>query len=156
MAMKRVFLLVLVFLMTTVIGMNVAPAKAVQDDAFLLKIRNGTTLDISYLRFDLFFDALGPDGADQFAGIVYSTPQTGEDFYRCELIATHPEKMRFLRIELSYGVSELDPTDAVAQCWRGESGEEHHLLTLDFTPGLGKEYDLSLVGDGEEWALVTV
>ena len=69
-------------------------------------------------------------------------------------IATHPEKMRFLRIELSYGVSDLTPTEAVAQCWRGESGEEHHLLTLDFTPGLGKEYDLELRYDGDEWALV--
>ena len=154
MTVKRVFILVLVFLMTTVIGMNVAPAKAVQPDAFLLKIRNATTLDISYLRFDLFFDALGADGTDQFAGIVYSAPQAGEDFYRCELIATHPEKMRFLRIELSYGVSDLTPTEAVSQCWRGEGGEEHHLLTLDFTPSLGREYDLELRYDGEQWALV--
>ena len=150
--MKRVCVLVLVFLMATVIGIgSVALADPISSDAFLLKIRNSTTIDISYLRFDLFFDE--PDYADKPINSIFSAPKAGEDFYRCELIATHPEMMRFLRIELSYGVSELEPVEAVAQCWRGVPGEEHHLLTLDFTPRLGKEYDLRLVDDGDEWVL---
>lgn len=153
--MKRVFFVLLVLLALYGLLMGaVATADPVSADAFLLKIRNSTAIDISYLRFDLFFDE--PDYADKPINSVFSAPKAGEDFYRCELIATHPEKMRFLRIELSYGVSELSPLDAVAQCWKGQPAEEHHLLTLDFTPRLGKEYDLRLVDDGEEWVLEAI
>lgn len=154
--MKRVFivLLVVLALLHGLMMCTVADADTVSPDAFLLKIRNSTTIDMSYLRFDLYFDEA--EYADKPINSVFSAPQAGEDFYRCELIATHPEKMRFLRIELSYGVSELSPLDAVAQCWRGEPGEEHHLLTLDFTPMLGREYDLRLDADGEEWVLERV
>lgn len=133
MAMKRVIILVLVFLMTTVIGIcSGGVAEPVSPDAFLLKIRNGTTLDISYLRFDLFFDALGPDGADQFAGIVYSTPQAGEDFYRCELIATHPEKMRFLRIDLSYGVGN-DALEGIIRYGKSDNAHFHLIALFSFS-----------------------
>ena len=90
-----------------------------------------------------------------YAGLVCSRPNEGEDFFRFPFSLSSPEEPEDLRIECSYGVSDLAPEDAILQVMMGGTLEEHSLLTLDFTPERGKTYDLKLVSDGEEtWKLV--
>lgn len=117
-------------------------------DSFLLKIWDESGLPVSYLRFDVYIGG-------EYAGLVCSCPDEGEDFYRLPFSVSSPEEPADMRIECSYGVSDLAPEDAILKVMMGEQLEEHSLLTLDFTPECGQTYDLKLVPDGEEaWKLV--
>ncbi len=113
-------------------------------DSFLLKVHDQSGLEISYLRFDFYAD-------EQYMGYVCSTPDEGEDFYRCPYSTDNPEELKNLRIEVSYGVSDLNPEDAILQVMMGKEMEEHKLGTLgqEFEPG--KEYDIFLIREGEEF-----
>ena len=115
-------------------------------DSFLLKVHDQSGLEISYLRFDFY-------AGEQYMGYVCSTPDEGEDFYRCPYSTDNPEELKNLRIEVSYGVSDLDPEDAILQVMMGKEMEEHKLGTLgqEFEPG--KEYDIFLIGEGGEYQL---
>ena len=112
------------------------------DDSFLLKVHDQSGLEISYLRFDFY-------AGEQYMGYVCSTPDEGEDFYRCPYSTDNPEELKNLRIEVSYGVSDLDPEDAILQVMMGKEMEEHKLGTLgqEFEPG--KEHDIILIREGE-------
>ena len=112
------------------------------DDSFLLKVHDQSGLEISYLRFDFY-------AGEQYMGYVCSSPDEGEDFYRCPYSTDNPEELKNLRIEVSYGVSDLDPEDAILQVMMGKEMEEHKLGTLgqEFEPG--KEYDIILIREGE-------
>ena len=116
------------------------------DDTFLLKIHDRSGLDISYLRFDFY-------AGDQYRGYVCSSPNEGEDFYRCPYSTDDPEELKNLRIEVSYGVSDLSPEDAIIQVMMGKEMEEHKIGTLEQAFELGEEYDMSLIGDGETYQL---
>ena len=116
------------------------------DDTFLLKIHDRSGLDISYLRFDFY-------AGDQYRGYVCSSPNEGEDFYRCPYSTDDPEELKNLRIEVSYGVSDLSPEDAIIQVMMGKEMEEHKIVTLEQAFELGEEYDMSLIGDGETYQL---
>ena len=117
------------------------------DDSFLLKIYDRSGLDISYLRFDFYV-------GDQYRGYVCSSPNEGEDFYRCPYSTDNPEELKDLRIEVSYGVSDLSPEDAIIQVMMGKEMEEHKVTTLEQVFELGEEYNMSLIGDGETLQLI--
>lgn len=125
-----------------------ATAEEAGNDSFLLKIRNQTGPDMTYLRFDFYVGG-------EYRGYVCSVPDEGEDFYRCPYTIEKPEELKDLRIEVSYGKSDLEPEDAILHVMKGEPGEEHALQTLDLIPECGKIYELELVWDGENgWQLV--
>lgn len=113
-------------------------------DSFLLKVHDQSGLEISYLRFDFY-------AGEQYMGYVCSTPDGGEDFYRCPYSTDNPEELKNLRIEVSYGVSDLDPEDAILQVMMGKEMEEHKLGTIGQEFELGKEYDIFLIREGEEF-----
>ena len=139
-----------VFLCLCLLGSMSAFAEEEEADenSFLLKIRDESGLPVSYLRFDVYIGG-------NYAGMVCSCPNEGEDFYRFPFSVLSPEELADMRIECSYGVSDLAPEDAILRVMMGETPEEHSLMTLDFTPESGKTYDLKLVSDGEEgWKLV--
>ena len=115
-------------------------------DSFLLKVHDQSGLAISYLRFDFY-------AGEQYMGYVCSSPDEGEDFYRCPYSTDNPEELKNLRIEVSYGVSDLDPEDAILQVMMGKEMEEHKLGTLGQEFELGKEYDIFLIGEGGEYQL---
>ena len=117
------------------------------DDTFLLKIHDRSGLDISYLRFDFY-------AGDQYRGYVCSSPNEGEDFYRCPYSTDDPEELKNLRIEVSYGVSDLSPEDAIIQVMMGKEMEEHKVGTIEQEFELGKEYDIFLIGEGGEYQLI--
>ena len=120
----------------------------VDGNSFLLKVWNQSGIEFSYLRFDFY---LGED----YVGLICSCPNEGEDFYRVPYSAEDPEELEKLRIECSYGISDLSPEDAILQVMMGNPAEEHALLTLDFVPEAGQTYELNLVSDGEKgWMLV--
>ena len=130
------------------------PAEDVDDNAFLLKIWDESGLEISYLRFDFYLDE---DKEEQYVGLVCSSPNEGEDFYRCPYDVTDPESLENLRVEISYGISDLSPEDAIIQVMMGKPAEEHPLLTLDFIPECAHIYDLKLVSDEKDgWLLEPV
>ena len=80
-----------------------------------------------------------------------------EDFYRSPYSAETPDELKNLRIEMSYGVSDLSPEDAILQMMMGNPAEEHNLLTIDFVPECRKAYDMKLISDGEDgWQLVPI
>ena len=86
----------------------------------------------------------------QFADLKVDRPGEGEDKYKMR-----QEELKNLRIEVSYGVSDLDPEDAILQVMTGNPAEEHQLLTLDYVPECGRIYDMKLVSDGADgWLLV--
>ncbi|MBO4470828.1 MAG: hypothetical protein J5841_03660 [Clostridia bacterium] len=118
-----------------------------EDDNFLLKIYDRSGLDISYLRFDFYV-------GNQYRGYVCSSPDEGEDFYRCPYSTDNPEELKDLRIEVSYGVSDLSPEDAIIQVMMGKEMEEHKVTTLEQAFELGKEYAMSLIRDGETLQLI--
>ena len=111
-------------------------------DSFLLKIWDESGLPVSYLRFDVYIGG-------EYAGLVCSCPDEGEDFYRFPFSVSSPDELADIRIECSYGVSDLAPEDAILQVMMGKALEEHPLLTLYFMPEKGKTYDLKLIPDGE-------
>ena len=105
-------------------------------------------LKISYLRFDIYI-------GENYTGLVCSSPNEGEDFYRFPGSVDSPEELKDLRVEMSYGISDLSPEDAILQVMTGNPAEEHQLLTLDFIPEYGRIYDMKLVSDGADgWLLV--
>lgn len=116
------------------------------DDSFLLKIYDQSGLEISYLRFDFY-------AGEQYMGYVCSTPDEGEDFYRCPYSTDNPEELKDLRIEVAYGVSDLAPEDAILQVMMGKEMEEHKVGTIEQEFELGKEYDIFLIGEGGEYQL---
>ena len=115
-------------------------------DQFLLKAWNHSGIDFTYLRFDLY-------AGDEYRGLVASCPDEGEDFYRMSWTPGNPEDPELLRIEISYGVSDLPPEDAILQIMRGEPAEEHPLGILELVPEPGKVYKLFIAG-GEDAASV--
>ena len=116
------------------------------DDSFLLKIYDQSGLEISYLRFDFYV-------GDQYRGYACSSPNEGEDFYRCPYSTDNPEELKDLRIEVAYGVSDLAPEDAILQVMMGKEMEEHKVGTIEQEFELGKEYDIFLIGEGGEYQL---
>lgn len=125
-----------------------APAEEADSNSFLLRIRDESGLKISYLRFDIY-------AGENYTGLVCSSPNEGEDFYRFPGSVDSPEELKDLRIEMSYGISDLSPEDAILQVMTGNPAEEHQLLTLDFVPECGRIYDMKLVSDGADgWLLV--
>lgn len=133
-----------VFLCLCLLGCMTAFAEEAEpdDQSFLLKIRDGSGLPVTYLRFDVYIGG-------NYAGMVCSCPDEGEEFYRFPFSVSSPEELADMRIECSYGVSDLAPEDAILKVMMGEQLEEHSLLTLDFIPEKGKTYDLKRVPDGE-------
>ena len=53
--------------------------------------------------------------------------------------------MENLRIECSYGISDLSPEEAILQLMMGKPAEEYEVEGPDLKPEAGKIYDLSLV-----------
>ncbi len=147
---KRIMKKVLSFAVCLcLLGCAAASAEEIKPDSFLLRIWDESGLEISYLRFDMYL------GENDYIGLVCSTPDEGEDFYRFPYEVEDPESLKNMRIECSYGVSDLPPEDAILQVMMGNASEEHPLLTLDFIPECGRIYDLSLVSDGDGgWMLV--
>ena len=118
------------------------------EDSFLLKIRDRSGLEMSYLRFDLYV-------GEEYRGLICSCPNEGEDFYRAPCSVGDAEELKDLRVLVSYGVSDLSPEDAILQVMMGNPQEEHELLTLDFIPEYGQTYELNLVpDDAGGWLLV--
>ena len=125
-----------------------ASAEEADSNSFLLRIRDESGLKISYLRFDIYIE-------ENYTGLVCSSPNEGEDFYRFPGSVDSPEELKDLRVEMSYGISDLSPEDAILQVMTGNPAEEHQLLTLDFIPEYGRIYDMKLVSDGADgWLLV--
>ena len=118
------------------------------EHSFLLKVRDRSGLEITYLRFDLYV-------GEEYRGMVCSCPDEGEDFYRCPAVFETAEGREGVRIEVSYGVSDLAPEDAILEVMKGNPAEEHALTVIDPLPEGGAEYSLDLVPDGAEgWQLV--
>ena len=108
------------------------------EDTFLLKIWDQSGLKISYLRFDLYV-------GEEYRGLICSCPNEGEDFYRVPYTPETPDELENLRIEYSYGISDLSPEDAILQLMMGKPAEEHEVEGTELKPEAGKIYDLSLV-----------
>ena len=149
--MKRFLSVVAILsLVLCLLGCMSASAEEVDSNSFLLRIWDESGLAISYLRFDTY-------AGENYTGLVCSSPNEGEDFYRFPYSVDSSEELKDLRIEMSYGVSDLPSEDAILQVMMGNPAEEHKLLTLDFVPECGKVYDMKLVSDGEGgWLLVPV
>ena len=140
--MKKLLTWILCLCLLT--GTAALAEEAAGGDSFLLKVHDQSGLEISYLRFDFY-------AGEQYMGYVCSTPDEGEDFYRCPYSTDNPEELKNLRIEVSYGVSDLNPEDAILQVMMGTEMEEHKLGTLGQEFELGKEYDIFLIREGEEF-----
>ena len=116
---------------------------------FLLKVFDRSGIEkISYLRADYYV------GGER-RGYICSCPNEGEDFYRFPLGAASQDELKDLRVEFSYGVSDLSPEDAILEVMKGAVMEEHPLAVLDFVPEGGRTYRLNLEPDGAGgWKLV--
>ena len=118
------------------------------EHSFLLKVRDRSGLEITYLRLDFY-------AGDEYRGMVCSCPDEGEDFYRCPAAFETAEDREGVRIEVLYGISDLAPEDAILEVMKGNPAEEHALTVIDPLPEGGAEYSLDLVPDGEGgWQLV--
>lgn len=147
--MKRLLSVIAILsLVLCLMGCMTASAEEVDNDSFLLRIWDESGLTVSYLRFDTYV-------GESYTGLVCSSPNEGEDFYRFLYSVDSSEELKDLRVEISYGISDLPSEDAILQVMMGNPAEEHKLLTLDFVPECGKIYDMKLVSDGEDgWLLV--
>ncbi len=147
--MKRLLSVIAILsLVLCLMGCMTASAEEVDNDSFLLRIWDESGLTVSYLRFDTYV-------GESYTGLVCSSPNEGEDFYRFLYSVNSSEELKDLRVEISYGISDLPSEDAILQVMMGNPAEEHKLLTLDFVPECGKIYDMKLVSDGEDgWLLV--
>ena len=123
-----------------------AEEQAADENTFLVKVWNKSGEEFSYLRFAFFV-------GDRQLGYVLSCPNKGEDFYRVPCSPGNPEDLKDLRIEVSYGISELSPEDAILQAMMGNPAEEHPVGTLELEPECGQEYPLELTKDGDSWKL---
>ena len=124
-----------------------------EDDSILFKIWNLSMLqNIAYLRFDFYV-------GDEYRALTASCPNEGEDFYCCPFTPETPEELKDLRIECSYGISDLSPEDAIIQLMMGNPAEEHQVDLEDMAGcGLecGKVYHLALAGGSEYAALILI
>ena len=118
-----------------------AAEEAVSEDSFLLRIWNESGTEISYLHFDFYT-------GDILATTTASCPNEGEEFYRAECSMT-PEQLKDLRIRCAYGISALEPEEALMEFMKGNPGEEHPVAMPELKPENGRVYDLELVPDGE-------
>ena len=91
-----------------------------------------------YLRCDSFF-------GHEYREMIASCPNEGEDFYRVPYTLESLKELKDLRIECSYGVSDLSPEEAILQLMMGKPAEEHEVEGPELQPEAGKIYDLSLV-----------
>lgn len=123
----------------------------VSDLSFLLKIHDLSDLNIAYLRIDVWEKT---EEEYEYTGFILSSPDEGEDFYCFPVAVDDPAYLNSMRFDLSYGVSGLDPEDAMLNVMMGNPAEEYPLLTLDFVPECGQTYDRALVAapDGG-WSL---
>lgn len=115
-----------------------ALAEEMEKGSFLFRVWNRSGVEISYLRCDFFV-------GHEYKGLAASCPNAGEDFYRVPYTPETPEELENLRIECSYGVSNLSPEDAILQLMMGKPAEEHGVEGPDLQPEAGKVYNLSLV-----------
>lgn len=108
---------------------------------FFMKIYDNSGLEnVSYLRADVYQD-------DKLKYFTCSCPDTGEDFYRFFFDTDTAEDPKKMRIEFSYGISDLPPEEAILSVMSGTPPEEHKLLTQDIAAEGGKTYCLSLEAD---------
>ena len=114
--------------------------------SILLKIWNCSGLEISYLRFDIY-------RGNEPAAIVVSCPIDGEDFYRCPYTPESQKELDKLRIDYSYGISDLSPEEAVLQMMMGNPAEEHQLPAPELTLQCGETYNIILVRDQDSYIL---
>ena len=132
--MKKTLLLVMVlFLMG-----SFALAEEMEEGSFLSRVWNRSGVEISYLRCDFFI-------GHEYRGMIASCPNEGEDFYRVPYTPESLKELKDLRIECSYGVSDLSPEEAILQLMMGKPAEEHEVEGPELQPEAGKIYDLSLV-----------
>ena len=115
-----------------------ALAEEMEEGSFLFRVWNRSGVEISYLRCDFFI-------GHEYRGLIASCPNEGEDFYRVPYTTESPEELENLRIECSYGISDLSPEEAILQLMMGKPAEEHKVEGPDLKPEAGKIYDLSLV-----------
>jgi len=132
--MKRYLLLVLVLCL----AVSVVQAEEMEEGSFLFRVWNRSGVEISYLRCDFFI-------GHEYRGMIASCPNEGEDFYRVPYTPESLEELKDLRIECSYGVSDLSPEEAILQLMMGKPAEEHEVEGPELQPEAGKVYDLSLV-----------
>jgi len=132
--MKRYLLLVLVLCL----AVSVVQAEEMEEGSFLFRVWNRSGVEISYLRCDFFI-------GHEYRGMIASCPNEGEDFYRVPYTPESLEELKDLRIECSYGVSDLSPEEAILQLMMGKPAEEHEVEGPNLQPEAGKIYDLSLV-----------
>ena len=123
-----------------------ASAEETDGNSVLLKVRNCSDLKISYLRFDIY-------RGDVLAGIVVSCPNEGEDFYRCPYTPESQEELDDLRIEYSYGISDLSPEEAVMQVMAGNPAEEHNLPAPELILKCGETYSIILANSQDGYKL---
>ena len=123
------------------------------DDSILFKIWNLSMLrNIAYLRFDYYV-------GDEYRGMTASCPNEGEDFYCCPYTPESPEELKDLRIECSYGISDLPPEDAILQLMMGNPAEEHEVDLqdmADYVLECGKVYHFAFAGGSEYAALIVI
>lgn len=106
---------------------------------FLLKVYDRSGLaNVSYLRIDYY-------AGEEQLGFLCSCPDNGEDFYRFPIEVSRPEDLKAMKLELSYGSSDLPPEEAILQVLSGVPAEKHPLLTLDWAAESGKTYSMNLV-----------
>ena len=132
--MKRFLMLVLALCLAA----SVVQAEEMEEGSFLLRVWNRSGMEISYLRCDFFI-------GEEYRGLIASCPNEGEDFYRVPYTPETPEEPENLRIEYSYGISDLAPEDAILQLMTGKPAEEHEVGAPDLKLETGKVYDLDLV-----------
>ena len=151
--MKKILSLILCLCLAAGMWLAAAAEEQVGSNAFLLKIRDESGLEITYLRFDVY---VKEGDSEYYAGFACSCPNEGEDFYRFEYEAADAEELKNLRIEVSSVKSELPPEEAILRAMSEQPENGQHLLTLDFVPEGGKVYDLKLVpGEGDTWILAS-
>lgn len=117
-----------------------AYAEEENNDTTLLKIWDESGLEISYLRFDFYVGA-------EYRGFVCTCPDEGEDFYRCPVSVQSAEELKDLKIKCSYGVSDLEPEDAILQVMMGKEMEEHEIGELEMELEEGQEYEMRLAAE---------
>ena len=123
-----------------------------EDDSILLKVWNLSYLNISYLRFDYYV-------GDEYRSMTASCPNEGEDFYCSPYTPEDPEELKDLRIECSYGISDLSPEDAILQLMMGNPAEEFPVDLEDLSGccfECGKVYHFALAGGSEYAALIAI
>lgn len=115
---------------------------------FNLNIYDRSGLEkVSYIRADYY-------AGEEKRGFICSCPNEGEDFCRFPIELSSQEELQNLRIEFSYGVSDLAPEDAILEVMKGSPVEEHPLLTQIMDVDGGRTVWMALEPDGADgWKL---